>query len=415
MENKTKANKHWLIALIACGMAGSSLGINMNVMGVFFQPVAEDLGMLTGTFAFHSSLAAFSLSFISLFIPRILEHISFKKMILIGSVVASLSSVAMAFTTQVWLFYILGTLRGLGSGLFAIIPYTILINQWFDKKNGLMLSVVSSFAGVVGVVMSPVFTWTINQFGWEMSFIIVGIFLAVFSLPAVFIKYEADPRDEGLLPYGSKEDIGQTEVTETESNTNSLNKRQVSYASLPFIILSLVAILFTYSSGLIQNLPGYATTIALGSTFGATMLSAAMLGNIVFKIFLGTIEEKIGPINTVLISMGLTLIAVLSLMIFRNPVVLLVASFIFGAMFYVPAVGLAVMTNYFFGKASSNRVYPILSFLAGIGGAVSMSLVGFVYDFTGSYMPAFWLSIILVFICVLLIATAKFKSTKATA
>lgn len=195
MEDRAKTNKHWLIVLIACGMAGSSLGINMNVMGVFFQPVAEDLGMLTGTFAFHSTLAAFSLSFISLFVPRIMEYISFKKMILIGSIIASLSSIAMAFTTQVWLFYILGTLRGLGSGLFAIIPYTILINQWFDKKNGLMLSIVSSFAGVVGVVMSPVFTWTINQFGWEMTFIFVGIFLAVFSLPAAFIKYEANPKD----------------------------------------------------------------------------------------------------------------------------------------------------------------------------------------------------------------------------
>lgn len=413
MENKARTNKHWLIVLIACGMAGSSLGINMNVMGVFFQPVAEDLGILTGSFAFHSTLAAFSLSFISLFIPRILEHISFKKMILFGSIMASLSSIAMAFTTQVWLFYILGTLRGIGSGLFAIIPYTILINQWFDKKNGLMLSVVSSFAGVVGVVMSPVFTWTINQFGWEMSFIFVGVFLAVFSLPAAFIKYELNPKDEGLLPYGSEEDIDSEEVTDAE--TNSLSKKQVSYASLPFIVLSLVAILFTYSSGLIQNLPGYATTIALGSTFGATMLSAAMLGNIVFKIFLGTIEEKIGPANTVLISMGLTLIAVLSIMSFRNPIVLLVASFIFGAMFYVPAVGLAVMTNYFFGKESSNRVYPTLSFLAGVGGSVSMSLVGFVYDFTGSYMPAFWLSIILVVICGALIASAKFSSKKVAA
>lgn len=157
-------------------------------------------------------------------------------------------------------------------------------------------------------------------------------------------------------------------------------------------------------------MPGYATTIALGSTFGATMLSAAMLGNIVFKIFLGTVEERIGPVNTVLISMGLTLIAVLSIMFFRKPIVLLIASFVFGAMFYVPAVGLAVMTNYFFGKVSSNRVYPILSFLAGIGGSVSMSLVGFVYDFTGSYMPAFWLSVVLVVICGILIGGAKFKT-----
>ena len=43
----------------------------------------------------------------------------------------------------------------------------------------------------------------------------------------------------------------------------------------------------------------------------------------------------------------------------------------------------------FFGVENYGKVYSFFALAGNVGGAVAMSLIGYVYDFTGSYMGAF--------------------------
>lgn len=411
MENKARTWKHWLVFLVTCGMAGSALGINMNVIGVFYQPVAQDLNMLVGTFSLHSTLAAISLSVVAMFVPKFLDRISLKPMLLIGITVAALATMGMAFTSQVWVFYILGIIRGLGSGLLAPVTLTIVINNWFEEKNSLILSFAMSVAGIVGMIMSPIFTWTISSFGWRPSFIIMGVFLAIFNLPALLVNFKLRPEDEGLLPYGAKERAVTEEVSGQNIDSKAFNK--VSYVGIAFITLIIMALFHTYSGGIVQNLPGFAGSVGFNATLGASMLSAAMFGNIVFKLGLGVAGEKIGVLSNTVISLTLTLISLIVLIFARNPYVLLIFSFFLGSSYYIPGIGLPLLTNHFYGKQLANRVYPTISFVAGTGGALSMSIVGFIYDFSGSFLPALWASVVFTILCAILLFTAARKNKEA--
>ncbi|MDZ7835211.1 MAG: hypothetical protein U5K84_07535 [Alkalibacterium sp.] len=67
---------------------------------------------------------------------------------------------------------------------------------------------------------------------------------------------------------------------------------------------------------------------------------------------------------------------------------------LFGTVFSVPAVALPLLTTELFGKELYVRIYPILSLSAGIGAALSMTLVGYAYDFTGSYALAFTIALV---------------------
>lgn len=392
MENEVKTKKHWVVLAAAAGMAGSSLGININTIGVFYTPVADSLGVYRGTFALHSTIAALSIAIVSLYIPKILTIHRFKTILRFGVALATTASIAMAFTSQMWVFYILGALRGIGSGLFALVPLTTLLNNWFEEKNGLAMSLAFGSAGVVGAVMSPVFTYLIQIIGWRYSFIVMGLCIAVLCMPGLFLPYEFHPRDDGLLPYGMKSEAGE-ENNQTKISVKGLDKKPVSYFSVPFIVLFLLAYLHTSLIGIYQHLPGFAESINLSSNIGAFMLSAVMIGNISFKLIIGFLGEYLGTIKTVVLMIGINFISVLLMIFIQTPVVLIFSAFLFGSVFCIPPVGLPLLTNYFFGRTQAYRVYPLISFSSGVGGALSMSLVGYIFDFTGSYAAAFWIAI----------------------
>ena len=51
-----KSYKHWLIVLLMCCLAASSIGLCTNAIGVFYVPVSKSLHVLKGTFALHATL-----------------------------------------------------------------------------------------------------------------------------------------------------------------------------------------------------------------------------------------------------------------------------------------------------------------------------------------------------------------------
>src|SRR5690554_3624767 len=139
MDTRSKSLKHWLVLATACAMSASSIGINLNVIGVFYTPVSESLGVLRGTFAMHATIASIALAIVSLYFSPLLYKFGWKPVITSGIILASLSTIAMAFSRQMSLFYILGFLRGLGAGLYAMVPLSLIINNWFEEKRGLAM------------------------------------------------------------------------------------------------------------------------------------------------------------------------------------------------------------------------------------------------------------------------------------
>ncbi|MDZ7835213.1 MAG: hypothetical protein U5K84_07545 [Alkalibacterium sp.] len=113
MNQQAKSIKHWLVLAISCGMSASSIGLTMNVIGVFYTPVAQDLDVYVGTFAMHATLSSIALAVVSLFFTPLLYRFGWKKILITGVALASLSTIAMAFTTSMWGFYLLGIIRGL--------------------------------------------------------------------------------------------------------------------------------------------------------------------------------------------------------------------------------------------------------------------------------------------------------------
>ena len=213
----TLMKKHWSVLIYCCGLAAASIGISINSSGVFYTPVSKSLHILRGTFSMHMTLFSLATAIISLFVPKIYQKFSFKKILTFSVIIAVVSTAAMALGKNAITFYILGAIRGMSTSLFSIVPITMIINGWFEKKHGLATSIAFGFSGLGGTLCSPVLSSVISSFNWQMGYLLKAVILLLLCLPAVLYPFSMNAKDEGLLPYGYQEKHETTQNQATSS------------------------------------------------------------------------------------------------------------------------------------------------------------------------------------------------------
>ena len=377
-----KSYKHWMIVFFMCCLAASSIGLCTNAIGVFYTPVAKSLKVLKGTFAMHATLSTLATALTLLKISKVIKKYSYKKVLLIGVILSSGATWLMSYSTSVYLFYILGILRGIGVGIYGMVPITIVITNWFDKKHGLATSLALSFSGLSGAIFSPLLSSWITCYGWQMTYRFMAICILVLVLPALIVPWNIDPRKEHLLPYGYQ---NRKETTKVQNN-------KIKLLTISFLCMCLFTLLHTSITGISQHLSGVAVSIHLSVTIGATFMSFTMIGNISTKLLIGFLSDLLSPIKAVIMMILTNCISLVLLflgVIHQETLLLYIGSLMFGSIYSVGAVGIPMLTRYFFGNENYARTYSVIGFLTNVGSASSLTLIGYLYDFTPSYQIVF--------------------------
>lgn len=377
---------HWILVALLCGMAASAIGVCMNCVGIFYTPVSDSLGVLRGSFAMHATISQLATSIVALAVPNLMARLPYKRLLLGGVAAAVLSTIAMAYSRELWQFYLLGLVRGLGVGLFSTVPITIILTNWFHKSHGVATSITLSFSGLAGAVCSPLFTHCITLWGWENSYLVMAAAILIFTLPALLIPFTSAPQAMGLHPYG---DYGEDKSIYT-------SKSKFSFRNTAFLCLCVMILLHTSIAGIAQHFTGFALSIQLTAETGALMMSLSMVGNILTKLLIGILSDKIGPVKACVSMIGLNACALL-LSLYgstaHSPLILYIAAFLYGSVYSVGAVGFSLLSRRFFGPENYSKAYSVIGLLTTTGSAVSLPLIGYLYDFTGSYLPMFWIAL----------------------
>ena len=175
----------------------SGVGITVHSSGVFITPIAEELSLYRGTVAMHNTLTLIAKAVMTLYSGKLLEKFKFRNLIITGGLVAGLSNMMLGLVSHVWLFNLFGLLHGMGAGMMTWVPATVIINEWFEEKNGLAMSIMLSFSSIGGAIFSPIFTRVIEAGGWRLGYQLRGMTIILLALPAMITPYTLDPRKSG--------------------------------------------------------------------------------------------------------------------------------------------------------------------------------------------------------------------------
>lgn len=377
-----KSYKHWMIVFLMCCLAASSIGLCTNAIGVFYTPVSKSLHVLKGTFAMHATLSTLITALTSLKMSKLIRKYNYKKILLIGVLLSSVSTWMMSYSRSVYLFYILGILRGIGVGIGGMVPITVIITNWFDEKHGLATSLALSFSGLAGAIFSPLLSLWIISYGWQMTYRLMASCILILVLPVLIVPWKINPQEENLLPYGYQE----------RKDTIKIQDKKINLITISFLCMCIFTLLHTSITGISQHLSGIALSIRLSATSGAILMSLAMIGNISTKLLIGFLSDLLNPIKAVIIMILTNCLSLLLLflgVIHQEIMLLYIGSFMFGSIYSVGAVGIPMLTRYFFGNTNYAKNYSIIGFLTNVGSASSLTLIGYLFDFTKSYQMVF--------------------------
>ena len=386
-ELKQSGNKPWLVVAVCCGMVAAGLGLSLNAAGVFYAPVADDLGMMRGTFSLHMTVFSLVTAFTTLLVPAFMRKFPYKAILIPSLAVAVVSTFLMGRVSTPLAFYILGAIRGFSTCLFAMAPANMIVGSWFNKSAGTATSVVMASSGIAGALGSMAFSSAIASLGWRNAYAVVALAILVLVLPAVLFPFQATPEAEGLLPYG-----GAREATTTKAGSSSSDVA-FSYTNPTFLCIALMGVLMAFVTSIAQHFPGYAESIGL--VIGATMTSVAMVGNILMKLGIGVLSDRVGAPKATIAMCALCVAGLVLVLMGGSVPLMLAGSLLFGGSYAVGAVSTSLLPRHFFGNEQFDRAYPPVAMASNVGAAVSMSAIGFVYDATHSYALAFVLCIAL--------------------
>ncbi|MFJ5760615.1 MFS transporter [Neobacillus sp. NPDC093182] len=209
----------WVMLFIAF-FSIITAGIIRSSSGVFIVPFETDFGWERSTisFAFAISLLLYGIS--GPFMAALIETIGLKKMMILAMATLLVGILLTFFMVKPWqLILIWGIIIGLGSGLFLTVLSPYIANQWFEKRRGLALGILTASTATGQLILLPLLAIIVETHSWKWAMGLILI-LSVMMLAIILLFMKNSPREVGLLPYGQEE---ASAINKVEHKKNPVN------------------------------------------------------------------------------------------------------------------------------------------------------------------------------------------------
>ncbi|MET3683947.1 MFS family permease [Alkalibacillus flavidus] len=200
---KTNFYYGWLVvAVAALGVFFSGPG-QTYAISIFIEYYIESFdysrSLVSGLYSAATLCAGFLLFTIGKLTDLYGQRIM---MIVIGLSLAFATFWNALIVGPVMMFFGFFMLRIFGQGSMTLVPNT-LVPQWFMRKRGRALSVMTIGGFASAALLPPLNTYLIQTFDWRMVWVFWGVAILVIFIPAVLLVVRNKPADIGEVIDGS--------------------------------------------------------------------------------------------------------------------------------------------------------------------------------------------------------------------
>jgi sugar phosphate permease len=191
----------WILALGAL-INGIGIGIIYHSFTVFFLPLKRDLGVSSAAISLLYGAARLEGGLEGPVIGHLIDRFGSRNLIIVGASLAGIGLILLSTVHEFlsfFLIYILIVALGSNAGFFH--PVSTAVNKWFIRRRGIAFSVITASGSIGGMIMAPVLSYIILNFGWRTGAVFSGLIILIVALPSV-LRFKNSPEDMGLLPDG---------------------------------------------------------------------------------------------------------------------------------------------------------------------------------------------------------------------
>lgn len=413
----------WIVVVVV--FVTMALGVNARTaFSLFFPPILNEFGWERGVTAGAFSFGFMVSALLSPLLGRLMDRRGPVVVMELGVASTAAGLLLAPLVTQPWhLYATLGVLVGTGSICLGYTGQALFLPSWFVRRRGLAMSVAFSGVGVGSYVLMPWLQTLIEEAGWRTACTTLGVLILV-TLAPLNLLLRRRPEDLGLNPDGES---AAAKAANFGRRTNIVDpvwaavdwtlSRALRTARFWWLAVGYFAALYAWYAVQVHQTK-YLVDIGFTQHDAAWALGTVSLAGIPGQIVLGYLSDRMGREFVWAIgNLGfvVTYIALLLLRDAPDPALLYLMILTQGVLGYGLTSVLGAIPAEIFEGRHYGGIFGCVMLAAITGGALGPWLTGAIHDWTGTYVPAFWIAILMSLLSALSIWRAAPGKVRAVA
>ena len=385
----------WIVVLGCILITTTLVPPIMALSGKYTTYVTADLGIKDSQFTLVNTIVQAMGIFLSPFVAKNLAKGNMKKIQSICIVGFCLGYFAYSFATSVVHLYICAFLVGFCWLNSALIPVSMMINNWFVKQKGLAMSLAMAGIGVGGAILGNVIQILLNNYGWRMTYRIMAVIILVVALPTALFILKKKPEDMGLKALGADEAPAAGKKAAAPAKALTLTVGQSKGKLFFWLMIGGIFLNGLINTGSLINFPA-AMNRMQGAAVATTVITMYSLIGIGGKIFLGWINDKFGVIASSIYGCVFFALSFLCILFAGDSAnMLYLMGVVFGLGNAIGTVSPPLVVAEVFGQEKYAEAYGFANSFSQVGMTLGGLLVSGIYDMSGSFNVAWALLFVL--------------------
>ncbi|ABR48978.1 major facilitator superfamily MFS_1 [Alkaliphilus metalliredigens QYMF] len=244
------------------------------------------LGIESGALGYVMFFLLASLGVFMFFVGKWTITIGAKNLMRIGTVMASIAALMVAFVSNIWMIYLWAFLVG-GASCFIYSPGINSVQRWYPQKRGLMSGIVNLTFGISAAIMVPIFRFMLETVGYQtLCIIVAGATLVVGLIASQFT--EIPEKVKGFEP---------TEVKQENSAMSeqfSFTSKEATKTKSFWLLWAVWALMGAAGVTMVTQSVSFGMAKGFDLAAAATILAVYNLANGISRIVTGAISDIVG-------------------------------------------------------------------------------------------------------------------------
>ena len=369
-----------------------TMGTLFYAFGPLLKPLSEALDASRFEISLALSIQSLVAALAGPWVGRVVAERSIRALMLAGAGLLLLGFLGMGQVRNVWQLYLTyGLVLGFAMAFAGPIPTNTLLANWFDRHRGTAFGIAGIGISASGTVVIPVTSWMVLEYGWREAVSSFGIVAFVALAPLVWFFAVKRPEDRGLLPDNAEPAV------EPEPDPGAQYPASARYWSFGRAIrdrriwhlVLIVGTSFLGIGGVLLALHSHMTDIGLSPMQAASVMAVLTFMAALAKPLFGVAADHLNKRLTMAISLCCQIVGVALIMVVDTQFALTLSAVVFGLGYGAVSPLWSVLLSAMFGREAFARVLGVMSPLTTPFMLAGMPFTTFVYETTGSYLPAF--------------------------
>ncbi len=351
-------------------------------MGFLVIPGSEHFGVTTGQFLIYFTLFLLTSAVLFSFTGRLINRVGVKIVLIIGGLISAFAWVGMAFAPNIYVFYFLAFIMGIGAAGNNLLPANTLVTGWHvHKRRGTMLGLVATGGATGGMIIGFVFP-TVMKGGFVAGAVGIGVMVFICSVLTGIFLAKNPPRP------------GEEFADEAEVAASSKSDRKVAIKGFgaAVALLAVASFLFALEGAFSTVQAAVYTSFGIDLSTAGLMIAFYSLFGILSKPLLGFMHDKMG-MKPLFIALGILYILglpalALSMQLGLNLTFPILA--IAALSLSVPGVIIPLVAVTAAGRERFPIIYGFMLTGSYTGTGIGVPIWGIVYDMTGEFTLAMY-------------------------